>query len=122
MRQRLMCGWLLVASIALPGIAWAHARLEKAEPAKRAELKTAPAKIRLTFNESVEASYSKITVEDAAGKSLESGAAPGADARSIELALPALPPGEYRVRYRALSVDGHVIEADYPFRIKAASP
>ena len=122
MRHRWICGWTLVASLALPGMALAHARLEKAEPAKRAELKTAPAQIRLTFNESVEAAYSKIIVEDAAGKALASGATPGPYARSIELAVPPLPPGAYRVRYRALSVDGHVIEADYAFRIKATAP
>ena len=122
MRQRWICAWMLMTSLALPGHAVAHARLEKAEPAKRAALKAAPSQIRLTFNESVEAGYSKITVEDAAGKALEAGAAPGPDARSIELALPPLPPGEYRVRYRALSVDGHVIEADYRFSIKATAP
>ena len=120
--RRQICSWVLMASLAVPGLASAHARLEKSEPAKRAELKAAPRLIRLTFNEAVEVGYSKITVEDASGKALGSGAEPGASARSIELPLPSLPPGEYRVRYRALSVDGHVIEADYPFRIKPGSP
>ena len=122
MRQGWFYGWMLVASLALPGSALAHARLEKAEPAKRSELKTAPSQIRLTFNESIEAGYSRITVENAAGEALAAGAAPGPNARSIELPLPALAPGGYRVRYRALSVDGHVIEADYRFHLKATSP
>lgn len=120
MRQLLR--WMLLASLVLPASVLAHARLEKAEPARRAELKTAPTKIHLTFNESVEAAYSNIMLLDAAGETLASGARPGATARSVELALPALPAGEYRVRYRALSVDGHVIEADYPFRVKSATP
>ena len=122
MRLRQTCKWVLVLGLGLPAGAFAHARLEQAEPAKRAALSAAPTQIRLKFNESVEAGYSRITVEDATGAAIAEGVEPGADARSLELRLPALPPGEYRVRFRALSVDGHVIEADYPFRIKPATP
>jgi methionine-rich copper-binding protein CopC len=31
-----------------------------------------------------------------------------------------LPPGQYKVRFRVLSVDGHVVEEEFPFTIREA--
>jgi hypothetical protein len=33
---------------------------------------------------------------------------------------PNLAPGRYTVRYRVLSVDGHVVESSFTFTVKAA--
>ena len=34
---------------------------------------------------------------------------------------PNLDPGRYTVRFRVLSVDGHVVESSYTFTVKAAA-
>ena len=120
-RALLLCScfafWLVT-----PGIALAHARLAKAEPASRSDSIRAPARIRLTFNESVEISYSHIQLEDSTGKVVTDGPLAAPAAKTLDLPLPTLAPGRYRVRYRVLSADGHVIENQYEFGVKAPSP
>ena len=40
------------------------------------------------------------------------------DAKQIFAALKPLPPGRYLIKFRVLSVDGHVVEDQFPFTIK----
>ena len=40
------------------------------------------------------------------------------DPRKLSVTLPALGPGQYAVRYRVLSVDGHVVESSFVFSVK----
>jgi methionine-rich copper-binding protein CopC len=41
------------------------------------------------------------------------------DAKRLSLSLPPLGPGRYTVRFRVLSVDGHVVESNLTFTIKS---
>lgn len=43
------------------------------------------------------------------------------DPRSNYLELPELAPGKYTVKFRVLSIDGHVVDSDYLFGIKKKS-
>jgi hypothetical protein len=100
--------------------AHAHALLAKAEPAQRARLTRAPARVRLWFNERLEPAFSKLWVEDASGRPVtDQPARVAADApKMLELELPALPPGRYTVRFQVLSVDGHTVKSGYSFSVK----
>lgn len=113
---------LLGAVTLLPGIryAFAHALLDKSEPARRATLSKPPAAVRLWFNERLEPSFSSLDVLDAAGRPVTTEAArvSAQDSKLLELALPALAPGTYTVRYKVLSVDGHTVKASFPFTVK----
>ena len=40
------------------------------------------------------------------------------DARRLSLSLPPLQPGRYFVKFRVLSVDGHVVESSLTFTVK----
>ena len=40
------------------------------------------------------------------------------DTKRISVTLPALEPGTYTVRFRVLSVDGHIVAASFPFTVK----
>jgi methionine-rich copper-binding protein CopC len=42
-----------------------------------------------------------------------------AQPKKLSVGLPPLPPGAYVVRFRVLSVDGHVVEAEFPFTVRA---
>lgn len=112
---------LLAGALAWPGSAHAHARLERSKPAAEAELGASPKAITLWFNEQPEADFSSVKVLDAAGQVVVQGAlGPTPEANGLELAVPtALAPGAYTVHYRVLSVDGHVIEEDFTFRVAA---
>ncbi len=110
---------LLLIVVFAPSAAWAHAYLVKSTPAKRAVLNHAPAKIQLWFNERLEARYSSLTLTDGNGKPVETGT-PGVsseDPKQLSATVKPLPPGRYRVQYRVLSVDGHIVKDQYSFTV-----
>jgi methionine-rich copper-binding protein CopC len=41
-----------------------------------------------------------------------------ADGTLLEVGLPPLPPGRYRVFWSVVARDGHRTEGDFPFRVK----
>jgi hypothetical protein len=108
-------------AIGLPvASALAHAVLVKAEPPRRAVLAKAPTQVRLWFNEEIEGDYASLVVLDA-GKNpvteIKPQLAPD-DRKSVVLPLPELIPGTYSVKFRVLSVDGHVVDSSFDFTVK----
>jgi len=118
-----LTGWALsaLAAIALPDPAWPHAFLVKAIPAQRATLFHPPSRVQLWFNERLEPAYSTLSVVDRENRRVDSQdvrVGPD-DLKLLSITLPALAPGTYTIRFRVLSVDGHVVESEYPFTIRA---
>lgn len=114
---------ILIAVFAL-GIsttsAFAHSMLVKAEPPRRAVLTKSPIQVRLWFNEKIEGDYASLVVLDAKKQPISDvkpTLAPD-DQKSIVLPLPELAPGKYSVKFRVLSVDGHVVESSFDFTVK----
>ena len=98
----------------------AHSMLVKAEPPRRAVLATAPTQVRLWFNEEIEGDYASLVVLDAEKHpitEIKPQLAPD-DRKSIILPLPELAAGKYSVKFRVLSVDGHVVESSFDFTVK----
>ncbi len=98
----------------------AHAQLIKAEPARRAVLAEAPTQVRLWFNEEIEGFYTSLTVLDADDKPVTDAKPYVAsdDPKSVILPLPELPDGKYFVKFRVLSVDGHVVDSSFKYTVK----
>ena len=95
----------------------AHARLVKSTPAANALLSQAPRRIALWFNEPPEIAFSTIEVRDEQGNRLTTGPVHARDSKALEMPLlTTLPAGRYRVKYRVLSVDGHVLDASFKIR------
>lgn len=98
----------------------AHAMLVKAEPPRRAQLTQAPTQVRLWFNEEIEKDYASLAVSHADKAVTEAKPQVAADdPKSIVLPLPQLSPGKYTVKFRVLSVDGHVVDSSYDFTVKS---
>ena len=121
----LLAGSLLSSLLLVAGLhstpVLAHAMLIKAEPARRAQLAQAPTQVRLFFNEEVEKDYAALAVLDSS-KAPVTETKPHIDAndpKAIVLPLPELNPGKYTVKFRVLSVDGHVVDSSYDFTIKS---
>ncbi|SEN29252.1 copper resistance CopC family protein [Nitrosomonas marina] len=117
---KLMVGMVVFVMVLQVNQVWAHASLVKSDPPRRASLSESPAQVQLWFNEEIEAAYASVQVLDADEKNVavaEPEAVPD-DAKSVVLDLPALNPGSYKVQFRVLSIDGHVVESSYGFRIK----
>lgn len=130
MKSRMLCalqratigGGLILMATAWPvASALAHAMLVKAEPPRRATLTAAPKKVQLWFNEAVEKDYASLTLLDANETAVTEArphVAPD-DPNAIVLPLPDdLNPGKYTVKFRVLSVDGHVVDSSYDFTVK----
>ena len=100
--------------------ALAHSMLVKAEPARRAVLTKAPNQVRLWFNEKIEGDYASLIVLDDKKQSITDVKPTLAsdDPKSIILPLPELLPGKYSIKFRVLSVDGHVVESSFDFTVK----
>ena len=116
-----MIGWITALFFLLiPAPLSAHAYLVKSVPAERAVLLRAPAKIQLWFNERLEPRYSSISVSDSAGNRMDDGkmAVSVEDPKQLSASVKSLPAGRYLVRYRVLSVDGHVVQDQFPFTVK----
>jgi methionine-rich copper-binding protein CopC len=76
--------------------------------------------VELTFNERLEPAYARVSVWDGHGQQvdLRDSAVDPRDPRVLRVSLPPLAPGRYVVRYRVLSVDGHVVESAFPFHVR----
>lgn len=112
-------GVLIALGSAVPPVL-AHSMLVKAEPPRRAVLAKSPGQVRLWFNEDIEGDYASLTVLDA-DKHPVTDAKPALvsdDQKSIVLPLPELAPGKYSVKFRVLSVDGHVVDSAFDFTVK----
>jgi len=114
--------WALVFAILLvaPSIVLSHASLVKSVPARRAQLFKSPAQIQLWFNERLEARFSSLRVIDSSGKRVDLGnvEVSSDDAKKISVGVNSLAPGQYKIKFRVLSVDGHVVEDEVPFTIR----
>lgn len=117
-----MIRWSAVLFFALlaPSPLWAHAYLIKSVPAQRAVLFRAPVKIQLWFNERLEPRYSSLMLTTAEGKLVEIDKAEvGAeDPKQLAVSIKPLPAGRYVIKYRVLSVDGHIVQDQFLFTVK----
>lgn len=111
-----LVGLLPLVPIGVPG----HAFLVKSVPTRRAVVAQPPARVDLWFSERLEGAYSRVSVEDVQGRRVDhgDGAVSRDDPRRLTVALPPIAPGTYTVRYRVLSVDGHVVEAGFSFTVE----
>jgi methionine-rich copper-binding protein CopC len=97
----------------------AHAFLKRAEPAVGSTAQASPNEVRIWFTENIEPAFSTIQVFDASGKEV--------DKRDVHLdrsnhallhvSLPPLGAGTYKVVWRVVSVDTHVTNGNFTFRV-----
>jgi methionine-rich copper-binding protein CopC len=116
-------GLLAVGSALLPLAARAHSQLARSQPGRGAAVARAPERVRLWFSERLEPAYATLSVWSEAGVQVDAGDAgvDAADPTLLSVGAPNLAPGRYTVRYRVLSVDGHIVESSFAFTVKAAS-
>ncbi|MGD9934548.1 MAG: copper resistance CopC/CopD family protein, partial [Dehalococcoidia bacterium] len=107
----------LVASGAATNVS-AHATIVRAEPGENSFLQAAPNRVLLVFSEPLDAAQSEITLLDARGQLVASGAELSSDRLSLRLPLGPLAPGIYNVLWENVStVDGHALKGSYPFTV-----
>jgi len=123
--RRLLLVAAATVAAASPPAALAHARLERTVPAAGAVIPAAPREVKLVFDDAVQPAGGNAVVRNADGASVLGGA-PRLErgGRVLVLPLRALGEGDYSVRWRALSDDGHFVSGVLAFAVGAgrASP
>ena len=100
----------------------AHASLVRSVPAHRAVLGQMPERVQLWFNERLEPAYSTVSVWNGAGAQVDSGdvtVGPD-DPRRLSVTVGTRQSGLYTVKYRVLSVDGHIVDNRFTFTVRAS--
>ncbi len=116
--KRVILGLLLVM-VADSARLEAHAFLERAEPAVGSTLQGPPREVRVLFTEKIEPALSTIQVFDASGKEVDKQDAhlDRSNHALLHVSLPRLEAGTYKVVWRVVSVDTHVTNGSFSFRL-----
>ncbi len=103
-----------------PGTAHGHAFPDHADPKVGATVSGSPERVRIWFDGDLEPAFSTIMVHNADGKMVDKrdGRVNPSDATLLEVSLPKLPPGTYRVIWNVVARDAHRTTGDYTFTIK----
>jgi methionine-rich copper-binding protein CopC len=112
---------LSLSLVVLVGLASleAHAFLKRAEPVVGSTVQTSPAEVRIWFTENVEPAFSTVQVFTADGKEVDKRDVhpDPSDHTLLHVTLPQLGAGTYKVVWRVVSVDTHVTNGNFTFRI-----
>jgi copper resistance protein C len=97
----------------------AHAFIEDAEPAAGSTVQTSPAEVKIRFTEKIEPFFSSIQVFDASKKEVDKRDVhlDRSDRALLHVSLPQLGAGTYTVAWRIVSVDAHVTNGSFTFRV-----
>jgi copper transport protein len=119
--RRALC-LAVLAALALPASAFAHASLRKETPSFKQRLAVAPRQVVLQFDQTVDALPKAIEVLAQNGTNVAGTPRAVPSQREIVAPLPRLPKGPYTVRWHALSNDGHIVSGVYTFGVRVAAP
>lgn len=111
----------LLAALAAPASAFAHATVVSTSPTYRERLEQPPTTVSLRFDERVKALPAAIRVLTATGR-VVSGATRAASNLALTVPVRNLARGAYTVRWTALSADSHVVSGLWTFGVRVAAP
>jgi methionine-rich copper-binding protein CopC len=105
---------------AFPQMSWAHAFPDHSDPKVGSTITVAPDRVRIWFDSDIEPAFSTIAVNNAAGSAIdkEDGRLSPSNNKLLEVSVPQLPAGIYKVIWSVVSRDGHRTTGDYTFTIK----
>ena len=116
----LIVAWLLTTS---PSRAEAHAFPVRSDPRVGWTVRVSPAKVTIWFDGELETAFSTIAVYNSAKQRVDkhNGRVSPSDAMVLEVDIPPLPPGNYRVQWSAVAKDTHRTEGDFFFTVREKS-
>ena len=120
-RQSLIVAMLTAVIALAPAPSFSHSLLVRSQPGQRSTVTRPPERVQMWFSERLEPAYASASVWNEAGKRVDAGDASvdQNDPTLLSVSTPNLGPGRYTVRFRVLSVDGHVVESSYIFTVRA---
>ena len=113
-----------VLSLALlcsfPKVSWGHAFPDHSDPKVGSTMAASPARVRIWFDSDLEPAFSTITVHNSNNEMVDKrdGRVDSTNPTLLQVSLPKLPPGLYRVMWNVVSRDGHRTTGDFTFTIR----
>ena len=110
----------LILLLLLPEAALGHAFPDHSDPKVGSTVSVSPDHVRIWFDSDIEPVFSSLMVHDASGRMVDKrdSHVDPANAALLEVSVPKLPPGTYRVIWNVVARDGHRTNGDYTFVIK----
>jgi copper transport protein len=112
----------LVASLAAPASAFAHATVKSTDPSYRERLAHSPATVVIRFDQAVTTVPNAIVVVGEKGNVVSGAAFSAGHGRDVVVPVRRLPKGAYTVRWHVLSSDGHAVSGLFTFGVGVAAP
>lgn len=115
---------LMISGIAIFNIksdnALSHALFNHSEPRVGETVNNCPKQLRIWFDSPLEPSSSTVRVESDSGDRVDNfdGHVDPSDLTILEVNLPCLPPGTYKVYWKVISSDGHSTNGNFDFTIE----
>jgi copper transport protein len=113
---------VVLAALAFPAAASAHATLTKTQPQYGTRVEQSPRLVRLDFDQTVDALPNAIKVYTADGKLLSGPTHTTTGGRVMVAPVSRLVRGGYTVRWQAISADGHVVSGVFTFGVRQRAP
>ena len=114
--------WLVVAIVLAlaAGRVDAHAFPDRSEPRVGSTVEQTPGQVKIWFDGEIEPVFSTMRVERDDRQRVDRGDARvnPQDGRLLEVTVPPLTSGRYRVYWSVIARDGHRTEGDFRFRVK----
>lgn len=107
----------------LPSQSQGHAFPIRSEPRVGWTIAASPPRVRIWFDGELEPAFSTIAVYNSAKKRIDkgNGRVNPSDATILEVELPPLPAGTYRVYWSVVAKDTHRTEGDFSFTVEGKS-
>jgi hypothetical protein len=109
--------FLVAGAILLPLPAAAHAIIVSSDPAADAVVRSPSLPVILRFNSRIDRERSRLTLLRPDGSSEPLALAPDGRPDTLAAKLVGLVPGQYRLRWQVLAIDGHITRGDIPFAV-----
>ncbi len=104
----------------LPELSHGHALPDHADPRVGSTVTAPPSRVRVWFDSNLEPLFSTIAVHDAKGTTVDKGDGhvDPSDSTLLEVNLPSLQSGTYRVLWNVVARDGHRTQGEFTFTVK----
>jgi methionine-rich copper-binding protein CopC len=107
----------LVVWLLLPSSGLAHAIVLESRPAPNAVVAGPDVSMELRFNSRIDRKRSRVTLAGPDGSSVPVPVRESEQPDRIEGGVAGLAPGDYKLKWQVLSVDGHITRGEIPFHI-----
>lgn len=121
-RPRLLAVLTTLLLLGLAAAAYAHFKVAKTEPADGAVVDRPVRDLRVWFTQQPDVALSKLELTGPSGALQVQGVHSMGEKDLMGSVVGTMPDGQYTAKWKAAGDDGHVLEGEWKFSVKRASP